>query len=303
MARSPFLISPGDVLKLLPLSDLHLTAKPSATELLLSNREYLQRMDYVILLGDQCACYGTDTEYSALDACLPRLPKPYIAVNGNHEFYFEVHDEFSGHYGKIWREQSVEDKARQLRKFRDFFGLETLWHVAHHALATCIFLGLDDIENHKVESLSAAQLEFLAAELRAAQSQPVFIFCHAPLMLRHRLDMAYYDDERTACVEIAGELRELMEQRKLPLFWVAGHIHLRPDHHLFSAYNIGPHIWQVHCPDSWGYSRWSREHLKPQRHGQLFSRHLEIRQNEVALVTHDHIQRADIARQTITWEG
>jgi 3',5'-cyclic AMP phosphodiesterase CpdA len=301
VAPSPLPISRGDVLKLLPLSDLHLTAKPAATDLLLSNREYLDRMDYVVLLGDQCACYGTDAEYSALDQFLQRLARPYTAINGNHEFYFEVHDEYSGQYGRVWRQQSVEHKARQLQKFRDFFGFEKLWRVAHHKFGTCIFLSLDDIDNHKVESLSMAQVAFLTAELRAAQDKPVYIFCHAPLMLRQRLDMVYYDDQRTACVEIIGELRELMEQRELPVFWISGHIHLRPDHYLFSAYTIDRHVWQIHCPDSWGYSRWTREHLKPQRHEHLFSRHLEIRQNEVALVTHDHVQRADIARQTITW--
>lgn len=290
-----------DVLKVLPLSDLHLTAKPAATELLLSNREYLESMDYVVLLGDQCACYGTDAEYSALDTFLQRLRRPYTAVNGNHEFYFQVHEEYSGQYGKVWREQSVEGKMRQLRKFREFFGSENLWHVAHHVLGTCIFLGLDDIENHKVETLSAAQMDFLARELSAAQDKPIFIFCHASLMLWQRLDMVYYDDQRTACVELVGVVRELLEQRRLPVFWMSGHIHLRPDHHLYSAYTIAPHVWQVHCPDSWGYSRWSREHYKPQRHNHLFSRHLEIRENELTLVTHDHVQRIDIARQTINW--
>jgi len=260
-------------------------------------------MDYVVLLGDQCACYGTDAEYSAVDAFLQRLPRPYTAINGNHEFYFEVCDDRSGQYGLVWREQSVEGKAQQLQKFRHFFGFDTLWRVAHHPLGTCIFLGLDDIENSKVESLSVAQLEFLAAELRAAQDRPVFIFCHAPLMLGQRLDMVYYDDQRTACVEIECQLRELMETRELPLFWLSGHIHLRPDHYLFAAYNIGPHVWQIHCPDSWGYSRWTREQYKPQRHKQLFSRHLEIRRNKLTLITHDHIQRADIASQTIVWES
>jgi hypothetical protein len=197
----------------------------------------------------------------------------------------------------------VGGKAKQLQKFREFFGFASLWRVAHHPLGTCIFLGLDDTKNSKVESLSDAQLEFLAAELRAAHDRPVFIFCHAPLMLRQRLDMVYYDDQRTACVEITGELRELMETRTLPTFWISGHIHLRPDHYLFPAYNLGSHVWQIHCPDSWGYSRWTREQYKPQRHKQLFSRHLEIRKNELALVTHDHIQRSDVARQTITWDG
>jgi hypothetical protein len=64
-----------------------------------------------------------------------------------------------------------------------------------------------------------------------------------------------------------------MTQRAAPVFWMSGHIHLRPDHYLFDAYLAAPNVWQVHCPDSWGYSRWMREQIVPQRHRELFSRH------------------------------
>src|SRR5687767_13916474 len=76
----------ADALTILPLSDLHLTSNPTATQLLLENREYLERMDYVVLLGDQVGCYGTDYEYSTLNEFLQYLNRPYTAVNGNHEF-------------------------------------------------------------------------------------------------------------------------------------------------------------------------------------------------------------------------
>ena len=67
--------SPREVLKILPLSDLHLKAKPSATRLLQSNREYFARMDFIQLLGDMVATYGTDDEYSHLNDFIARLER------------------------------------------------------------------------------------------------------------------------------------------------------------------------------------------------------------------------------------
>jgi hypothetical protein len=291
-----------DVLKILPLSDLHLKAKPAATEVLVGNRDYLGRMDYIQLLGDQVGLYGTDDEYAHLQRFVRQLPQPYGAINGNHEFYFEVHAETSGGYGRYWQEASIYEKQRQLEKFKKFFGFEQLWRVERNHFGTFLFLGIDDVSQRKPETLSAPQLAFLEAELQEASGEPVYVFCHAPLYLDTRLDLTYYDNERTACVELTGALFELLNERRAPLFWMSGHIHLRPDHYLFAPYQIKPNVWQVHCPDSWGYSRWEREHVVPQRHEGLFSRHLEIEQQRITFVTHDHHARTDTARHSIEFD-
>lgn len=293
----------GDVLKILPLSDLHLKAKPSATELLVANRSYFSRMDYVALLGDMVATYGTDDEYRVLRRFTSHLTVAYGAINGNHEFYFEVHDEESGNNGRYWHEASLQGKQAQLDKFRFFFGYETLWRAEKNHFGTFLFLSINEIAQQKPETLTAAQLEFLLQHLREAAGEPLYVFCHAPLYLDRRLDMTYYDDERTACVELVGEIREAMEARRKPLFWFSGHIHLRPDHYLFAPYEIKPNVWQIHCPDSWGYSRWAREHRVPQRHDGLFSRHLEIARNGLTLITHDHRTRKDIGCDFIEFSG
>jgi hypothetical protein len=151
--------------------------------------------------------------------------------------------------------------------------------------------------------LTAPQLEFLEEQLREAHNTPVYVFCHAPLYLDKRLDLTYYDNERTACVELIGAVRANIEERAAPLFWISGHIHLRPDHYMFAPYEIKPNVWQIHCPDSWGYSRWEREHRVPQRHNGLFSRHLEIEKNRLTLVTHDHIKQHDIRRDAIEFDN
>lgn len=291
-----------DLLKLLPLSDLHLTACPSATQKIVSNAAYFAQMDHLVLLGDMVGAYGTDGEYYELSKFIRDVGKPYSAINGNHEFYFRVHHENSKNYKRLWTEGTPREKSFQLEKFKGFFGLENLWRIERNELGAFIFLGLDGTDQHKAETLSLLQLEFLKGALQEIRNSPTYIFCHAPLYLDRRLDMEYYDSERTACVELGGELRELMEARKAPLFWMSGHIHLRPDHYLFPPYELKPNVWQVHCPDSWGYSRWAREHIIPQRHGGLFSRHLEIEPNRVTFVTHDHHAQTDIARDSVEFD-
>jgi hypothetical protein len=256
-------------------------------------------MDLVVLLGDLVACYGTDHEYATVVRFLDKVNQPYYAINGNHEFFFELHDEASGNYGRVWKEQSIEQKRAQLDKFRGFFELPELWHVQQNRFGTFIFLGLDDVANYKQEALSPRQQAWFAEQLRQTADTPVFVFCHAPLMLDQRLDMHYYDAERTACIEPEDAVHGLIRQRRRPLLWISGHIHLRPDHYLFPPYKLAPQVWQVHCPDSWGYSRWLREHLRPQRHQGLFSRHLEIHQDRVVCITHDHHSRRDVDRHVV----
>jgi len=259
-------------------------------------------MDHVVLLGDMVGAYGTDGEYSHLAQFIRDFGKPYSVINGNHEFYFRVYHENSKNYKRLWTEGTPTEKTFQLEKFKKFFGLENLWRVEETELGAFIFLGLDGVDQHKAETISTLQLEFLKDVLEATQSTPTYVFCHAPLYLDRRLDMEYYDSERTACVELGGVLRERLEERRAPLFWMSGHIHLRPDHYLFPPYELKPNVWQIHCPDSWGYSRWAREHIIPQRHDGLFSRHLEIEKNRVSFVSHDHILQQDTARETVEFD-
>ena len=289
-------------LNILPLSDLHLPMNLEASRRILNNRGYLNRMNHAVLLGDMVASYGTPREYSQVAKFVRQLRVPYSAINGNHEFYFHYDDREIERGNYVWDEASREEKTRNLEKFRDFYGLENLYRAQHTPRGSFIFLGLDDIESTKQETLTQAQWNFLNEALQAQPQLPAFVFCHAPLMLETRLDLIYYEAERTACVEAGASTRAALCNRAAPTFWMSGHIHLRPDHYLFAPYEIARGVWQIHCPDSWGFSRWQREHSAPQRHNGTFSRHLEIGENEVTFVSHDHIKRQDIARQIVEWK-
>ncbi|HEX8550090.1 MAG TPA: metallophosphoesterase [Abditibacteriaceae bacterium] len=287
--------------RILVLSDLHIPAHLEATRLIFDNAPHLRRMDFVVLLGDMVGSYGTPREYEHIAKFLKQLERPYAAIPGNHEFYFETDEDLQWGKGSRWEEATADIKVGKLSNFRAFYGIEQLWRAQHTPLGSFLFLSLDDVEQTKPETISLEQRAWLQEQLQVQPELPAYIFCHAPVMFERRLDMTYYDEYRTACVEFAPDDFAAFVERKAPVFWMSGHIHLRPDHYMFPAYLAHNNVWQVHCPDSWGYSRWLREQHSPQRHGDIYSRHLEVAHNELALVTHHHNKREDIARQTINW--
>ncbi len=280
----------AEKLVILPLSDLHLPQDES--QLILANRAYLERADFVVLLGDMVRCYATDAEYDAVRDFIADLKRPYTPVCGNHEWHFEEFAENSGLYGEVWAQASGAEQRAAIEKFRAFYGVD-LWRSFASPLGHFVFLSLDCVESQKQEVLSEPQLEFLRCEVEIAGAKPLFVFCHAPLMLRNRLDMIYYEAERSGCIEVVGELRNALEKRAAPTFWMSGHVHLHPDHSLFAPYRCGESVWQIHCPDSWGYGRWKREQVVPARYQGPFSRHLEIDVAGVSFVTHDHRSQCD----------
>ena len=291
----------ADTLQIVIMSDLHLPNDSAHARTILQNRPFLRQMDHAILLGDMAATYGTPREYAAINKFLAQLEQPYTAINGNHEFYFHVGED-APRFGARWDEGSPEEKTAQLENFLRFYGLESLWRAQHGNLGSFIFLGLNGTHAHKAETLSEEQWQFLDEELARFPDKPAYVFCHSPLMLRDRLDMKYYDEERTACVEAPHRVLDAIEKRAAPIFWMSGHIHLRGDHYLFAPYEIAPRVWQVHCPDTWGYSRWQREHITPQRHGEVMTRHLKIEKKRATFVTHDHARREETASYKIEFD-
>lgn len=287
-------------MRILPLTDLHLP-KPAA-ERILANRALLDSVDRVVLLGDMVSAYGTDREYEAVREFLNRLNRPCSVVSGNHEWHFEEFHEDSGLYGLVWSQASNEDQRAKLGQFQKFYELDALWRAESSALGQFVFLSLDRVESQKQEALSDEQLAWFERQLRQMKEGPLFVFCHSPVMLGTQLDMTYYDEERSACVELEGALKVALQTREAPTFWISGHIHLHPEHYLFPPYKTAGEVWQIHCPDSWGYGRWRREQWCPERYDGVFSRVLEIDEQGVTFWTHDHVQQSDIGSYRVDFE-
>jgi hypothetical protein len=140
VAPSPLQIpANAEKISILPLSDLHLPSSMEAARAIIQNRNYLRRMDYVQLLGDMCACYGTQREYSHLAQFVKQLEVPYGAINGNHEIYFSGCDEDDARFGRVWPEAPPHEKHRKLQRFLDFFGYNKPWRASHSHLGSFFF--------------------------------------------------------------------------------------------------------------------------------------------------------------------
>lgn len=305
-------------LSLLLISDLHLP-KSAAAEIL-GNRRYLNRHDFAVLMGDMTGCYGTDKEYGFVNQFVSELELPYRPITGNHEWYFELYNEDDSLYGMVWAKAKPEFQRTQLEKFEAFYQLDSRWRAYENDLGHFVFLSIDEVKGafheHRhgeqqyaspspgqPEALSEDQLDFLELQVRRAGDKPLYVFCHAPLMLEHRLDMVYYDEQRTGCIEAVDPIKRLLLERNAHTLWMSGHVHLRPDHYLSTPYRAGGNVWQIHCPDSWGYGRWLREQRIPQRYEGLFSKHLEIDVTGVTIVAHDHLKQRDVSSHRISFSS
>lgn len=300
-APTPLAEAVSTALRIVTFSDLHLPNDGVSARTILEDAPFWKTVDHAVLLGDMVATYATEREYAAVAKFVRAVPKPYTVINGNHEFYFHVGDD-TPRYGAIWQEASPTEKTAQLDRFLEFYSLKSLWRAQHLNLGSFIFLGLNDIGSSKPETMTRNQWQFLDEQLKVAPDKPAFVFCHAPLLIDKRLDMTYYDDERTACVEPRDRVLETIVTRRAPVFWMSGHIHLHPEHYLFAPYELAPRVWQIHCPDSWGYSRWERHHHVPQRHGGVYSRTLQIEENRVTFIAHDHATRRNVGENVVEFE-
>lgn len=326
MSLEPAILKPSPLpspdsngkLRILMLSDLHLPKRES--EVILANREFLDRHDFAVLLGDMTGCYGTDREYQATAELIEKLRVPYRPITGNHEWYFELYNEDDSLFGMVWSKAQPEHQRAQLEKFENFYSLDSRWHAEDNELGVFVFLSIDEVKGAHLEgrhghlqyaspspgqpeNLTEEQWDFLELQIRRAGERPLFIFCHAPLMLERRLDMVYYDELRTGCLEFSGDLLKFMVRRSAPTFWISGHVHLRPDHYLSVPYRCGGNVWQIHCPDSWGYGRWNRDQWVPQRYEGLFSKHLVIDEQGVRITAHDHRAQRDTYTHHISFKS
>ncbi len=288
----------ADRLRILPLTDLHLP-KPAGA-VITANRALLNSIDYVVLMGDMVSAYATDREYEAVREWIENLDKPYTAVVGNHEFHFEEFNEDSGLYGDVWNSADIAEQRTNIEKFRRFYGLDDLWRAFDSPLGRFVFCSLNGIGEPKQETLDDEQSHWLTEQICTANEKPLFIFCHAPLMLNARLDMTYYDD-RTGCVEPQDDLKRALLEREAPTFWMSGHVHLHPDHYLTPPYQAGGNVWQIHCPDSWGYGRWRRDQHVPEKYDGPFSRVLEIDKSGVSFITHAHQTQSDVGEFRVSY--
>jgi hypothetical protein len=283
-------------LRILILPDLHVPLGPRQMELLLGNRAFLEAHDWVILLGDVTACYGTLGEYRQVSRFIEQLGRPYSVVNGNHEFFFLPPEDGSPEYGRLWQPASPEIQRQQLARFAQFYGRKDSFQVKRHALAGLCLVGVDRIAQDDGAHLSEDHEAWLAQNLSELRDTPLLVFGHFPLRDRRLENLRYYEPGRRPYYSPSVATAQALHNRAQPAFWFSGHVHFRPSHPLAQPYLTQDGVWQVHCPDGWGYGRADNRKWHPERYDGLFVRSVHLEDQSLRLITTDLQHNTEIAR-------
>jgi hypothetical protein len=282
-----------DTLRILVVADLHIPLGEVQKTLLLRDREWLSSHDWVILLGDMTACYGTPGEYRSVDAFIHTLDRAYSVVNGNHEFSFVPCEDGSVDYGKRWEPSPPEVQRSQLERFEAFYQIDSRFQACRHALAGLCLLGIDGIGQLTNGLLNPEHETWFERVLDSMKDSPMLIFCHFPLATQAMNAIRYYEPGRVPCYIPNAAIRNSLAHRQQPTFWFSGHVHFRPSHPLSAPYKTEVGVWQIHCPDSWGFGRQDNERWRPEHYDGLFAKTLELD------CQHLHIITTDLARGCI----
>lgn len=274
-------------LRVLVLPDLHIPAAPTQTGLLLNNREFLNQHDWVVLLGDVTANYGTDGEYEQVRDFIDQLDRPYGVVNGNHEFFFLPHHDDSREYGRRWQASTPQIQRQQFRRFEHFFGIESRFDAGFHNDTCICLLGIDRIGDDDRALLSKEHESWFAQALQRAQDRPMIVFSHFPALDARLESIRYYEQGRKPYLLLPTEIREQLRQRTRPTFWFSGHVHFRPSHPLAQPYLTQDGIWQIHCPDGRGFGRADNNNWVPEHYDGMFACSLAMDAQRIVVETTD----------------
>jgi hypothetical protein len=280
-----------DLLRILIVSDLHIPLGTQQKDWLLQDREWLDTHDWAVLLGDMTACYGTPGEYQRVNEFITQLARPYSVVNGNHEFSFDPCADGSAEYGKRWEHSSPEIQRSQLQRFEAFYRIETRFMALRHPLAAFCLLGVDAIGEWSNGMLNPEHESWLEHTLDTVEDLPLLVFCHFPLFTSAMSAIRYYEEGRKPCYIPPEGIRHKLAGRAHPTFWFSGHVHFRPPHPLVVPYFTEDRVWQVHCPDSWGFGRPNNENWHPEHYQGLFVRSIELGHLQLRIITTDLVER------------
>jgi hypothetical protein len=140
--------------------------------------------------------------------------------------------------------------------------------------------------------------------LDAMEGVPLLVFCHFPLVAAAMDEIRYYEPGRKPCYVPRPGVRTRLSRRKLPTFWFSGHVHFRPPHALSVPYLTEDRVWQIHCPDSWGFGRSDNDNWRPQHYDGLFVKTLHLDRQYLCVVTTDLTRNLELsAHRFALWTG
>lgn len=290
-------------LRILVLPDLHIPLGQDQKRLLLANRLFLDTHDWVVLLGDMTACYGTPGEYRHVNCFVEALDRPYSVVNGNHEFSFVPVPDASAEYGKHWQPAPDEVQRQQIRRFERFYGIQSSCQAGRHRLAGLCLLSVDRIASDNSAGMFAAHEAWFQQTLESFQNVPLVVFAHFPLQDQRLDGTRYYEPGRRPYYLPSAATTLALRRRSQPTYWFSGHVHFAPSHPLAEPYLTQDGVWQVHCPDGWGYGRPDNEKWHPEHYSGLFVRSVLLEPARLTVITTDLHNGKELTRHSFDMSG
>lgn len=284
-------------LRVLALPDLHLPLGPSQKRLLLNNRRFLEEHDWVVLLGDMTAFYGTHGEYREVNRFIDELDRPYSVVNGNHEFHFLPAPDGSVEYGRRFEAGPLSEQRRLFHRFERFYNIESRYDAGSFNDVGICLLSLDRIGPRDEALLSSENEAWFSGVLERFENRPLIVFSHFPLCDARLESVRYYQEGRRPYLLPTEPVRQQLRDRACPTFWFSGHVHFRPMHPLATPYQTEDGVWQIHCPDGRGYGRADTDHWEPKPYEGLWVCSLELQCDRLVVTTTD-LQHKQVVRTT-----
>jgi 3',5'-cyclic-AMP phosphodiesterase len=212
------------------LTDPHLPgANMKEQEQVIQTMNSWNDLDMVISLGDLCQDRGTEEEYASVKEFFSKLKKPHYPVVGNHDY---IYDTLLSPKGKRIKAAPTEREAR-LNKFRETFGLKTVFYSREVGRYALVFLSTDHLAGELTE-MSSQQMDWLRSELQKNNKKPTIIFFHAPLQgtLRN-YNKTVNTPSRIA--QPSESIRDVLRGNPQVFLWVSGHTHTSPQEESFAS--------------------------------------------------------------------
>lgn len=256
--------------RLVVLGDPHLPGRSiEVKEAALATLNTWQDVDMVVAVGDICADFGTDAEYTAAKGFFAKLQKPLIAITGNHDYFYADPAESEG----MLITGTEASQQTKLRRFRQTFGLSSLYHSRQVGEYLLIFLSADDSDF--LAGLSDEQLAWLRLELERNRKTPTIVFFHAPLKGTLR-DYRHWINTPGFIAQPAEILHEILTRNRQVFLWVSGHTHTPPTEESYAS-PINLYSGQI-----------TNIHNKDMNRGEVWTNSLFLYPGKVLIKTYSH---------------
>jgi 3',5'-cyclic-AMP phosphodiesterase len=185
-------------------------------------------VEMVVAVGDICAEFGTDAEYTAAGKFFGKLRKPFFPITGNHDFYYQSPPDKEG---KLV-EGTKESQQAKLGQFCTTFGLSKHYYSRRVGRYLLVFLSADHSDH--MAGISDQQLAWLRRELSTYRKIPTLIFFHAPLK-GSLSDYRRFINTPGFVAQPEASIHDILTGNPQVFLWVSGHTHTSPLEESYAA--------------------------------------------------------------------